>query len=378
MTERTRRPFGNVRKLPSGRYQARYTGPNLGEYKGPHTYTHHDDAIAFLSKTRRDIERGTWRPPGQDTDTTPQALRLASYARTWVAERRTKKGEPLRDRTRALYTSQLERHILPHLGEQPLDKLTTAMLRAWYNDLDGIGDRARSQTYALLRSILNTAVAEQLIGSNPCIIQGAGVTDRERDIVVLTVAELEALAEAMPERLRAAVLIEAWCGLRYGELAELRRKDIGEDAAAIRVERAVVRLKGEFKADKPKTKGSVRTVAVPPHLRPTIVEHLRRHTGRSKDALLFPNSGGGHMHHDLYTRWFKKAAQAIGREGLRPHDLRHLGGTLVALSGATVKEQMHRLGHTTSAMAMRYQHLVDGRDAQLAEVLSRFREEQQR
>ena len=67
---------------------------------------------------------------------------------------------------------------------------------------------------------------------------------------------------------------------------------------------------------------------------------------------------------------FFAARDAIGKPELHFHDLRHFGGVMAALTGATTREVMDRLGHTTTTAAMRYQHVVAGRAGALAERLS--------
>jgi integrase len=79
-----------------------------------------------------------------------------------------------------------------------------------------------------------------------------------------------------------------------------------------------------------------------------------------------------HMRDDIYRKYWEKARRAIGKPTLRVHDLRHVGAVLAAQSGATTAELMHRLGHTTPQMALRYQHVAEGRDAELAERLSKL------
>jgi integrase len=81
---------------------------------------------------------------------------------------------------------------------------------------------------------------------------------------------------------------------------------------------------------------------------------------------------GDHMHSDNYRTPWEKARAAIGKPNLRVHDLRHVGAVLAAQSGATTAELMHRLGHTTAVMALRYQHVGEGRDAEIAERLSKL------
>jgi Phage integrase family len=63
------------------------------------------------------------------------------------------------------------------------------------------------------------------------------------------------------------------------------------------------------------------------------------------------------------------AARRAGLDGLRVHDLRHTAATLAAAAGATTKELMERMGHTSPAVALRYQHVMADRQAQLASAL---------
>jgi integrase len=136
--------------------------------------------------------------------------------------------------------------------------------------------------------------------------------------------------------------------------------------------RAVTYRKGTFDVGQPKTAAGVRDVAIPPHIRSMLKAHLKTHVSRAADSLLFPTDDGRHMHGDNYRTHWEKARAAIGKPHLRVHDLRHVGAVLAAQSGATTAELMHRLGHTTPGMALRYQHVAEGRDAEIAVRLSKL------
>jgi integrase len=91
-----------------------------------------------------------------------------------------------------------------------------------------------------------------------------------------------------------------------------------------------------------------------------------------QDSLLFPAESGDHLQPSTLYRHYYKARAAAGRPDLRFHDLRHSGAVLAAQSGATLAELMARLGHSSPAAAMRYQHAAAGRDRAIAEALSRL------
>jgi len=176
----------------------------------------------------------------------------------------------------------------------------------------------------------------------------------------------------MPDRLRALVLIGAWCGLRFGELIELRRKDLDLRQAVLRVRRGVVRVDGKVTVGSPKSEAGIRDVAIPPHLIPVLAEHLSRHVAESRDALLFSSMHDPdvQVHSNTVRRHWMKARVAAGRPDLRVHDLRHTGAVLAAQSGATLAELMARIGHSTPQAALRYQHAAQGRDAIIAARMS--------
>lgn len=358
---RKRRSFGRIRRERSGRYSAAYIGPDARLHRAPRTFAAESDAEGWLAAERRKIDLGTWGAAERSDGVT-----LRDYAAQWIEQRN------LRPRTRALYESMLTRLILPELGDIRLCTLTPARVRQWHATLGNEHPTRNAHAYSLLHAICSTAVQDEVIDANPCRIRGAMQTKRKRDIDVLTPAQVDELASHMPDELRASVIVAAWCGLRWGETSELRRGDIGPDAAVIRIRRAVTYRSGQFFVGEPKTAAGVRDVAVPPHIRPVVLEHLKKHVGRSKDALLFPGDSGGHLRSDQYRTHWEKAREAIGKPHLRVHDLRHVGAVLAAQSGATTAELMHRLGHTTPAMALKYQHVAEGRDAEIAERLSRL------
>jgi len=104
-----------------------------------------------------------------------------------------------------------------------LRDLTPADVRRWHAGLGTATPTARSHAYGLLRSILATAVTDDLIPANPCHIRGAATVDRVRKIEPASLADLEVLVAAMPEQYRVLTLLAAWCGLRFGELGDAGR-----------------------------------------------------------------------------------------------------------------------------------------------------------
>lgn len=381
---RERREFGSIRKLASGRHQAVYTGPDLLRHVAPTTFQAKIDAEGWLHEERKLIEANEWSPPKHRAEkaravaTTPD---FETYAKKWIAKRRTDKGEPLRASTRANYEATLEHHLVPTFGRMRLRDITKGSVRRWYEDtLEGNGDtpRANSKAYGLLRAIMNSAVDEDLIEASPVHIRGAGYQPKRRRLEPASIEELDVIVENMPEKWKLMVLLASWCALRYGEIAELRRKDIklrhanGRWTGVIQVRRGVVWVNRKIQVEPPKSEAGIRDVAIPPHLIPVIKEHLETFATHGQEGLLFPAANGRQQWPSTITNYFKKAAEIAGRSDLRFHDLRHTGAVMAAQQGATLADLQARLGHSTANAALLYQHTAKGRDQMIAESLSRL------
>jgi integrase len=369
-----RRGFGRIRRERSGRYSAAYVGPDLQLHRAPMTFDARLDAEGWLHAEHHRIEQGEWVSPVALREARAEAERLEQLSRVGVREyaERWLAGRELRPGTVADYNRLLRRHLYPTLADVPVRNLTRADVKVWFAGLNPQTPRLRAKAYALLRSIMNGAVDDELISVNPVQIRNAGASRRVKKIEPASLAELSTLTAAMPDRLQLAVLLGAWCAMRYGEIAELRRGDLDLVHGKVRIRRGVTWVDGHPVVGAPKTAAGVRDVSIPPHLLPIIEDHLARHTEPGPDALLFPAARGGQMWAPTFHKSFSKARQAAGRPDLRFHDLRHTGAVLAAATGATLAELMQRLGHTTAGAAMRYQHAARDRDAQIAEALSRI------
>jgi integrase len=358
-----REPFGRIRKLPSGRYQAGYLGPDLVLHHPASTFETLLDARAWLADERRRIDAGEWTAPAVRNRSKPATLE--TYAEAWLTDRE------LKPRTRDLYRRLLDQKVLPDLGSIPLRAITALTVREWYAKLDPAFPTRRAHAYALLRTILGSAVSDELMPSNPCHIRGAGSSKRVHKIKPATPAELEALITALPERYRVMVLLASWCAMRWGELVELRRKDLDLKAGKIKIRRAATVVAGQVVVGTPKSDAGSRDVAIPPHLIPAIRDHVDQHAGWGRDGLVFPAAQTGEqLGHGTFFKTWDAARKAAGRPDLRFHDLRHTGAVYAAQAGATLAELMSRLGHSTPAMAIRYQHAAQDRDAEIARRLS--------
>jgi integrase len=308
---RSPRSWGKVRRLPSGRFQASYLDAAKTRRTAPETFGTRLDADAWLNTQRAALGAGTWRDPAAGAET------FGGYSTRWLAER------GVRPRTEDGYRRILNRFLLPAFGPMPLREITPAVVRSWYARLDPAAPVMRSHAYGLLRAIMRTAPADDLIAASPCRIRGAGQAKRATRTVPATIAEIGVITEAMPPRLALIIPLAAWCGLRFGELAALRRADVDLAAGVLRVRRGVVRAGGEWFAGPPKTEAGVRDVAMQRQVVDAARGHLDEHAGPEPGALLFTGTGGGYLSAQKLYESYYPARAAAGRPDLRFHDLRH-------------------------------------------------------
>lgn len=364
------RQFGNIRKLPSGRFQARYTGPDGISRSAPHTFERKRDASRWLSLRETEILKGEWIVPelGQQ--------KFRDYAEAWMRDR------VLKSRTVELYADLLANHLYPTFGALGLNEIDVAAVRRWRKSRMQAGSVAErpfgpvtvAKAYRLLHAIFETAAEEdRVIARNPCQIKGAGTEQSdEREIVPLPV--VFKLAETVPVRYRALILLATFANMRWGELAGLRRCDIDLQTCEVRIRQTLVQLdKGGLRFDTPKSPAGKRTVAFPEEIAPEIRWHLERLAEPGERGLVFVGPKGGklcrsHFNESVWNR----AREAVGLPNLHIHDLRHTGATLSAVTGATLKELMTRLGHSSPRAALIYQHASRDRDREVAKGLGRY------
>ena len=227
-----------------------------------------------------------------------------------------------------------------------------------------------AKAYRLLKAIMNTAVDDGLIRRNPCRIKGAA-QDRSPERPVLSLRQVFTLADVIHPRYRALILLAVFGCLRWGELAALRRTDIDLVTRTVRIERTLTELRGSGQVfGPPKSDAGYRTVAFPDFLVPDLTTHLAQFTAPETDALIFTSPTGTPLRHSNFRcRSWARAVEAAGLPAIHFHDLRHTGNTLTAEAGASLRELMERMGHSSTRAALIYLHSTSERQRVLADTL---------
>lgn len=379
-----REKFGRIRKRSNGRYTAGYVGPDGELHWAPATFAAITEARHWLAERQAEIAKETWQPPAARAAQAEQAaaeaarreVTLGEYAAKWIETRTNSRGEPLRPRTVENYEGYLrpagvttkkdkagKGGPLASMVGRKLGEITPEMVSEWHRAQRDTGRISQtSRAYDLMRSVLKTAVDHGIIEKNPCQVRGGSIASTGKKVEPPTDAELAVILSSIDKRYKALVVLACGAGLRWGENTELRAKDIvverdeaGEvDCVRISVSRQVVLTKKNGRVvGKVKTLAGERNVVVYGDDARIIAEQAR---GKIANALLTTNHDGtSWLPQSSFWRHWHKAAVAAERPDLPFHGLRHFAGTRYAQAGATLKETMDHLGHSSVKAAMRYQ-----------------------
>jgi integrase len=380
-----RRKFGYVRKLPSGKYQASYVGPDEKRYTGDTTFRTKSRATDWLTTINASILEKRWESTNQEPEVAePNGVIFSQYAHRHIEIQTNHKGELLRASTKALY----ERLLKTKLGcflDRPINEIKSAQVSEWWAQAIENGHRtSASKAYKLLSAVMKRAVDEELIVTNPCKVKGAQSATSNKKLVVPSPDEVSTIAAAINTRYTMMVITMAYGGFRFGEVTELRVKDFSKvqretadgnvvEAYEIRVERAVTLVKGKFVVDKPKSSASEREVPVSSLLTEKI-DALLGSRPKDPESLVFPAATGGHQRHDVFINSWNPALKrcGLGKSGITPHALRHFAGTHLAKANANLAELKAWLGDSTTNAVMRYIHPTD-RTPSLVEAMGHLK-----
>jgi integrase len=310
--------MGWVRRPRGGRgWEARYRGSDGCERS--RSFRTKGEAQRFLAGVEAQLQRGEWRDPALARTT------LAEWVEEWMGT-----TVHLRPATRALYEYLLRCHVLHRFGSYQLGRIAPVDARAWLAELKSasLSPSTIRKAFRVLSGALGAAVECNLIGHSPC----ASIKpppEPSREMRFLSAQEVAELAEAIGPDYESLVYTAAYTGLRWGELAGLRRKHVDLLRRTIRVIEQLTEVNGTFAFGPPKTKAGQRRVAVPRF----VVEHrerqLEERSESGPDGLVFPAAEGGPMRRSNFksTRLAAGTARRRPSRGSLPRPPPHRGRT---------------------------------------------------
>ena len=373
--------------IPAGnRWRARYAH-KLQRHTPGQTFTTEEAAWQWLRSEQVLIDERRWTPPAErraqeakakadeEAAQVVDSLTLDTYAREWIDQRRTRRGKPLAEKTKYEYLRYLEGRLSP-LAALPVVEVDQATVKKWWAANED-APTLRHHAYAVLSSVMTTALEDGLIDTNPCRVRHASARSAKRPkheveelIAGLSHLEVATLAEAMPPQHSALIPLLAYSGMRPGEALALTRSDIVTGTSSEGVPRWFVKVTEAVNLGKlgaTKTPESVRTVPLPPHVAEPLTVHLEEHAQPGPKGLLFPSSHGGMDYATVKQvaggtgqgkggklTGFNAAREAIGRPTLRLYDFRRWARYVWRLAGLSEYECERLLGHKLGTVTAAY------------------------
>jgi integrase len=326
----------SIKRRPDGRWRARYRDP-AGKEHAKH-FDRRVDAERFLTSIEHSKLTGGYIDPRAGR------VMFGEWAEQWRA------AQVWRPNT-AMSAHHALRHALARFGGRPLQSIRPSQVQGWVREMkDRLAPSVVRLVYQYFSAAMKAAVRDRLIASSPCEGVKLPVFERER-VVPLTVEQVQALADAMPDHLRALVIVGAGTGLRTSEALAVTVDRVDWMRRTLTVDRQLAGA--EFVP--PKSKGSRRVVPLPDLVLDAVSLHLASYPS---DGLVFTNTEGRPVLKNRLAVTFRNAAKKAGLEGVSFRDLRHHYASLLIHGGESVKAVQARLGHSSASITLDvYSHL---------------------
>ena len=336
------------------------------------------DAQAALTEILGQVAAGSYVEPTKKT--------VAVFLREWLP---AIEGT-VRPSTWRSYATNMERHVMPRLGQVALRQLSAPQLNAFYSELlatgrcdgrGGLSARTVRYTHVILHRALRDAVRWGLLSRNPADLADPPKQQRP-EVQVWTPAQLRLFLEHVGgDRLAGLWVLLATTGMRRGEALGLRWRDVDFATSRVSISQTLGSWGGQLVFAAPKTAKSRRSLTLDPvtltvlrrHHRLQLEERMR--WGRTNDELdlVFAREDGSPVRPDTVTRQFAELSKSAGLPKIRVHDLRHTYATIALSSGAHAKVVAERLGHATIGITLdTYSHVMPALEEQTATRIARL------
>lgn len=337
------------RTLPSGRIQVRYRLPN-GEQVTHGTYDSEQQAVRHGREIEVDLAKGTkW---DDRKARTPFSMYISEKYMPF-RETKVKPGTYRNNRTDAA-------KLIEYFGRTPLGQVDVEAVDHWRSSQ--LANVARRNRYMFLTRAMKYAVRWQYIQVNPCQVEDAGKAAHKHR-PRFTIEHLFTVLEHADERTRTAALVAFSGHLRIGEVCGLNRGDYDVSTGRLTVERQAATT-GPTGLDDTKT-GNARTVKLLTVGCEVLDKWVAEHPMLPK-APLFVGTKGVRVNRAHIRNAWDAAKIAAGLPEFHFQDLKRVGLTHVARTGANVRDVMYRGGHRSYTAALSYLDASEERDDELA------------
>lgn len=311
----------------------------------------------------------------------PSKLTVSDYLAQWL---KAYKAE-VRAGTWTAAEGHVRNYIKPRIGDYPLQSLTRTVVRGMYAELrvngavrgkdKGLSEKTVHNVHLTLHRALKDAVKDKLIVSNPADSAHKLPTSSRPQIKSWNTDELRVfLGRAAGERLFPLFRLAAYTGMRRGELAGLRWREVDLDAGTVTVSRQRVKTGDGVGVGRPKTKRGERTLDVDPETVRVLREHRKAQLAEQLAAAEWEDSGlvftaedGGGLHPDVISQTFDRIVDKLKVVRITFHGLRHTHATIALAQGVPLHVVSRRLGHSSEAFtAQVYGHILPGQQQEAA------------
>lgn len=370
-TVMARNSWGSTRKLPSGRIQARYLGPDGETYKAPDTFPDKLSALAWLGDVRKTVDLGCWEPPSTPK-VTVKVPTVGEAVEHWLSMMKSS----VRDSTYVTYSAVVTNRLLNDevLCMVSLDQLTVAMVGEWWEravtQWPDTASRNRS-AYQKLRAAVALAVEYGHIEHNVVNLRAARRQVRRKNKELPSTGDLLSILNNVPHRFKFVTVLCLFHGLRVGEALAIQGRHISPTGQAITVEGNLVRVLDDnghatMIHHEPKTPAGYRTVPVLSEFAHVVREHVDTYRPGT-NCYATTNAAGDPVMDTVYRNYFYSARDRAGVTArITPHYGRNWLITRLAEAGATPKEIGRILGQEdVSTIVGVYMRVRESRPAEL-------------
>lgn len=323
------------------------------------------ELLELVAKFHHDMKSGAYIAPSDET--------LRDYLNGWLQVHRPN----IRETTYRSYEQNLRNHIVPALGNIPLQKLTAADLASFYSSKlgEGLAPRSVQILHTVVRQALQRAFKLGLVVRNVADMVEAPRASRP-SAKSWTPDQVRTFLEAAKGARNAsygvAWIVGASTGLRRGEMLGLRWEDVDLCKGRIHIRQALIEVGGKLRIHEPKTKSGRHGVRLPP----SVVDVLRAHKAsqderrlalgrawRGQDGpfadLVFTTFDGGPIGPRNFHRRYKELLATAGLPDITLHGLRHSHATHLMLQRISPKVVSERLGHSSVTLTLdTYSHVL--------------------
>lgn len=330
----------------AGGYQAGWRDPD-GRQRA-RMFPRKVDARNFLASVTVTMSQGAYIDPSAGR------LTVGEYASTWAAAQPWRPSS--RDRVAHVLTSKIE----PRFGRVKLRDVRPSDVQAWVGEMSasGLAPSTVESYFRVLAAVMRAARRDRLIHDSPTDGIRLPRSDGNRSALVpLTSDQVHGIADAVPVRYRALVLVSAGLGLRQGEACGLTVDRVDFLRRRVRIDRQLLSPNaGPCTLGPVKTASSNRALALPSSVGEVLAVHLERFKP-GDNGLIFTSNTGAPLRRSTWATAFTRATEGLGIDA-SPHDLRHHCASMLISAGCSVTAVQHFLGHKNASETLdTYSHL---------------------